>query len=213
MTARRNYSALTIAVLCLGLVESFVSRRANYLLIPRSQFRRQGTGPSSSALILAASDDKSKADDEFWLKQKQLLSQMSSVANKSLQAEQREKFASRRLAFVSDTAYIGFFIFCSLWTVFDNPFVAFSYALGATLGLAYAYGLGKYVENLGGDPAESLDSPGSGVGNARLAFLLLLFVVVGKFRSSGLLEIPTIAGFFTYQLASLTQGFKQDVDD
>jgi len=85
---------------------------------------------------------KGKDDEEFWLKQKQLLSQMSNVASKSIQAEQREKFARRRIAIVSDTAFVGFFIFCALWTAFDNPFVAFSYALGATLGLASAYGLG-----------------------------------------------------------------------
>lgn len=95
-----------------------------------------------------SSDSSAKGkerDDEFWLKQKQLLAQMSNVASKSIQAEQREKFAKRRIALVSDTAFFGFFIFCSLWTVFDNPFVAFSYALGASLGLAYAYGLGKFV--------------------------------------------------------------------
>jgi len=54
---------------------------------------------------------------------------------------------------------------------------------------------------------------GSGVGEARFAFLILLFVVVAKFRSQGLVEIPTIAGFFTYQLASLGQAFKLDADE
>jgi hypothetical protein len=50
---------------------------------------------------------------------------------------------------------------------------------------------------------------GAGVGQARFAFLILLFIFVGKFRSFGLLEIPSIMGFFTYQLASLSQGLRE----
>jgi hypothetical protein len=81
------------------------------------------------------------------------------------------------------------------------------------LGLAYAYGLGRYVEKFGGNTDEDFESAqGAGVGDARLAFLLLLIVFIGKFRSAGLVEVPAIAGFFTYQLASLSQGL-QDIDD
>jgi len=75
--------------------------------------------------------------------------------------------------------------------------VAANYAFGATMGTAYSYGLGKYV--LGGS-ADDIDSvEGAGVGQARSALLILLFVIVGKFRSQGLLEIPSIAGFFPSQ--------------
>ena len=74
--------------------------------------------------------------------------------------------------------------------------------LGQQLGTAYSYGLGSYV--LGGAAAGMDSVEGPGIGQARSAFLNLLFVIVGKFRS-GLLEIPSIAGFFTYQLASLNQ--------
>lgn len=70
------------------------------------------------------------------------------------------------------------------------------------------------MENLGDNSIRDAESlRGSGVGEARFAFLILLFVVVAKFRSVGLQEVPTIGGFFTYQLASLSQGFKQDVDE
>lgn len=73
---------------------------------------------------------------------------------------------------------------------------------------------GKYVENLGGEKTGDLESvKGSGVGEARFAFLILLFIVVGKFRSAGLEVVPTIAGFFTYQLASLSQGLRQEADE
>jgi hypothetical protein len=37
-----------------------------------------------------------------------------------------------------------------MWLFFDNPFFSFSYAFGATFGTAYAYGLAKYVETIGG---------------------------------------------------------------
>ena len=81
--------------------------------------------------------------------------------------------------------------------------MAASYAFGATMGTAYSYGLGKYV--LGGYAADMDSVDGAGVGQARSSFLILLFVIVGKFWSQGLLEIPSIEGFFTYQLASLNQ--------
>ncbi len=77
---------------------------------------------------------------------------------------------------------------------------------GALFGLAYSYGLGKYVETLGGSAENAGEVQGAGVGQARFAFLILLFVIVGKFRTQGLQEIPAILGFFTYQLATLSQG-------
>jgi hypothetical protein len=54
---------------------------------------------------------------------------------------------------------------------------------------------------------------GAGVGEARFAFLILLFVLIGKFRSAGLMPVPTIAGFFTYQITSLSQGLRQELDE
>jgi len=83
-----------------------------------------------------------------------------------------------------------------------------SYLLGATLGTAYTYGLGKFVESIGGSAYDVEDVAGSGVGSARFAFLIVLFIFVGKFRSEGLQEIPAIMGFFTYQLSTLSQGLK-----
>lgn len=72
---------------------------------------------------------------------------------------------------------------------------------------------GKYVENLGGSAYDAEAGKGAGVGEARFAFLILMFVLVGKFRGAGLEVVPTIAGFFTYQIASLAQGLKPDVVD
>ena len=68
------------------------------------------------------------------------------------------------------------------------------------------------METLGGSVDDAGSVEGAGVGQARFAFLILLFVIVGKFRDQGLLEIPSIAGFFTYQLASLSQGLRE-IDD
>ena len=122
--------------------------------------------------------------------------------------ENKEKFAKRRLALTSETAYFTVLIFCILWGVCTSPFTPISYAFGAAFGTCYSYGLGKYVESLGGSVDD--EGPGAGVGQARFAFLILLFVIVGKYRSMGLQEIPAIAGFFTYQLASLSQGKRID---
>jgi hypothetical protein len=153
---------------------------------------------------------KSESEDQgFWEQQRQLVQEMTDASDSSLRSEMRESFARRREALVGDTAYIGFFIFCALWIFSANPFVSISYCFGATLGLAYAYGLGKYVENLGGSIDDAGSAQGAGVGEARFAFLILLILLVGKFRSVGLLEIPSIAGFFTYQLSSIAQGFKE----
>ena len=77
------------------------------------------------------------------------------------------------------------------------------------MGVAYSYGLGRYVENVGASFDDEGATAGAGVGEARFAFLILLIIFVGKFRSAGLLEIPSIAGFFTYQLGSLSQGLKE----
>ena len=170
---------------------------------------------------------KSTEKDDFWSQQKELMQEMTGRAEKSLREEQREKFASRRTALVADTAIFTSLIFSLLWLISVNPFVSFSYALGATFGLAYAYGLGKYVETLGGSVDDAGELQGAGIGQARFAFLILLFLFVGrstkvgwyscpeislthpryhnpgKFRSQGLIEIPSIAGFFTYQVSTV----------
>jgi len=156
-------------------------------------------------------DEKSVRDKIFWAKQKALAAEMSAKTDAGLKEEQREKFASRRLALTSDTFYFSILIASALWLVSPNPFVTISYLFGALSGTAYSYGLGKFVETIGGS-IDDTDMEGAGVGQARFAFLILLFVVVGKFRSQGLLEIPSIMGFFTYQLASLGQGLRE-IDD
>ena len=114
-----------------------------------------------------------------------------------------------RNALIADTALFTALIFSLLWVVSVDPFVSFSYAFGSTFGLAYAYGLGKYVETIGGSIDDSDSVQGAGIGQARFAFLIMLFIFVGRLKGYGLVEIPTIAGFFTYQLASLSQGLRE----
>jgi len=167
--------------------------------------------------LAGASDDqdfglqriKIGGDQDFWAKQKELAEEMTDMVTKSKKQEQLEKFEKRRLALVGDTAYISFLIFCALWAVYDNPLTALSYSVGAAMGLAYTYGLGKSVETMGASIDDAEQVQGAGVGEARFAFLILLFVIVSKFRGDGLQEIPSISGFFTYQLASLNQGLRE----
>jgi hypothetical protein len=121
--------------------------------------------------------------------------------------ESNEIFARRRIGLVSDTAYFIVLIFAALWSLCDSPLTPISYVFGSIFGLAYSYGLGKYVETIGGSAFEDGAIEGAGVGQARFAFLIALFIIVGKVPA--LQEIPAIAGFFTYQLGSLSQGLKE----
>lgn len=148
-------------------------------------------------------------DNDFWTKQKELAEEMAAQETSTLKEEQMIKYNQRANALVGDTAFTILLVFPTLWLCFDNPLLPLSYLLGATFGLAYCYGLGKYVATLGGSVDDANTLQGAGVGNARFAFLILLFIFVGKFRSYGLEEIPCIAGFFTYQLASLVQALKE----
>ena len=150
--------------------------------------------------------------DEFWEQQKAIMEEMTGRTEKSLRQEQQQKFADRRTALIVDNAFFSALIFSLLWFACNNPFVPLSYLFGSTFGLAYAYGLGKYVETIGGSVDDVESVQGAGVGQARFAFLILLFIFVGKLRAYGLLEIPAIMGFFTYQLASLSQGLRE-IDD
>lgn len=150
------------------------------------------------------------SDDDIWAQQKALVAEMQGQETTSVRQEMKEKFDKRASSLVGETLYITLLIFPLMWLAADNPFVSLSYLIGAGFGLAYTYGLGKYVSSIGGSIDDTEAIQGAGVGQARFAFLILLFIVVGKFS---LIEpIPCIGGFFTYQIASLTQGLKE-IDD
>ena len=131
--------------------------------------------------------------------------------DKSIRKEQQGLFSKQRSALISDTLFITCLIFCLLWIACDNPFLSLSYAFGSVFGVLYAYGLARYVETIGGSVMDAELAKGAGVGQARFAFLILLFIFVGKLRAFGIVEIPSILGFFTYQIASLSQGLR-DMD-
>lgn len=133
---------------------------------------------------------------------------MSVQQEKAIKVSQKEKYAKRLGGLVVDTLFYSIMIFSLLWA-FTSPFTSVSYLFGALFGTAYSFGLGKYVETLGGSADDSSAVQGAGVGQARFAFLILLFILVGKFRSQGVQEIPAIMGFFTYQIASLGQGLRE----
>jgi len=166
---------------------------------------------SSLSIIRAAPDpDQPSAQTggrEFWINQQALLEDLGAIADKSQRKEDKQTFAKRRLGLVSDTAYFIVLIFAALWSVSDSPLTPISYVFGSIFGLAYSFGLGKYVETIGGSAFEEGAIEGAGVGQARFAFLIALFIIVG--RVPALQEIPAIAGFFTYQLGSLSQGLKE----
>eukprot|EP00560_Eucampia_antarctica_P006111 CAMPEP_0197824812 /NCGR_PEP_ID=MMETSP1437-20131217/2023_1 /TAXON_ID=49252 ORGANISM="Eucampia antarctica, Strain CCMP1452" /NCGR_SAMPLE_ID=MMETSP1437 /ASSEMBLY_ACC=CAM_ASM_001096 /LENGTH=137 /DNA_ID=CAMNT_0043424589 /DNA_START=287 /DNA_END=700 /DNA_ORIENTATION=- len=137
---------------------------------------------------------------------------MTKTVDTNSKRERNKLYEKRSQDLVSESFFFSVLIFNLLWLLCSNPFTPFSYLLGALLGTAYTFGLGKSVAVLGGTVDDSDDVKGAGVGSARFAFLILLFVIVGKFRAQGIQEIPVIFGFFTYQLATLSQGLKE-IDD
>jgi len=153
-----------------------------------------------------AANDKERL---FWLQQARLAQDMAQSVDSDVRAEQNNKYEERLFALVSDSAFFSVLIFSAFWIFSASPSTPLSYLFGALLGTAYSYGLGKYVGMIGGSIDDEGAIAGAGVGQARFAFLILLFIFVGKFRSQGLQELPTIGGFFTYQLASLSQGLKE----
>lgn len=164
---------------------------------------------TSEPLRMAENESESGKDD-FWQQQRALMNEMSDQNDQSLKDEQSKSFAKVQSGLIVETAFFSSLLFSVLWLACDNPFTPFSYVFGSVFGVAYAYGLGKYVEVVGGTIDDAKAVEGAGVGQARFAFLILLFVFVGKFRAYGLQEIPSIAGFFTYQLATLSQGLKEE---
>jgi hypothetical protein len=157
-----------------------------------------------------ASESDNDGGNDFWEQQKALMEEMSDVNEQSLKQENKKNFAKIQGDLITETVFFSSLLFSVLWLACDNPFVPLSYVFGSIFGIAYAYGLGKFVETVGGTIDDALTVEGAGVGQARFAFLILLIVFVGKFRAYGLMEIPSIAGFFTYQLASLSQGLKEE---
>jgi len=155
---------------------------------------------------MAESGDK----DDFWQQQRDLMNEMSDQNEQSLKEENSKNFSKVQNALITETVFFSALLFSLLWLACDNPFVPFSYVFGSVFGIAYTYGLGKYVETVGGTIDDAQAVEGAGVGQARFAFLIMLFLFVGKLRAYGLIEIPSILGFFTYQLASLSQGLKED---
>mmetsp|Transcript_25599 Transcript_25599/g.46358 ORF Transcript_25599/g.46358 Transcript_25599/m.46358 type:complete len:235 (-) Transcript_25599:1355-2059(-) len=148
-------------------------------------------------------------DQDFWSQQKELAESITAEDEGSSKQARKEQYSQRVNGLLSDSLFFTFLFFSLFWATSSNPFTSISYLFGALLGTAYTYGLGKSVQSLGGTVDDADDVKGAGIGNARFAFLIVLFVIVGKFRSQGMQEIPAIGGFFTYQLASLTQGLKE----
>jgi hypothetical protein len=154
-------------------------------------------------------------NDDIWKQQKELVNQMKEKQNSNNKEIAMQKYRQRAQGLVKDTTFISFLLFCFLWMIQENPWVPISYLLGTTCGIAYTFGLSKYVETVGqtvDDVMKQDNTPGTGFGAARFAFLIILFILVGQYRSYGLLEIPSIFGFFTYQIASLSQGLR-DIND
>jgi hypothetical protein len=79
------------------------------------------------------SSSNSGSNNDFWSQQKQLMMEMTQTADDSLSQETQDKYEQQLSTLISDTVFIGFFIFCALWSEFENPLVSLSYVFGASL--------------------------------------------------------------------------------
>jgi hypothetical protein len=193
---------------------NLTSRRRRRFISIDPLYASSNSSSNDQDTLIKTNNKPKKKNDEFWSQQQALADELQRSAAQSLKQEQREMFKQKRLALVYDTAYISALIFATCWLLSNDPYTAWSYLPGAVLGLAYSYGLGKSVEKIGANPMDLVDTSGkeeagSGFGDARFAFLIILFLLLGKFQSQGLQPLPAIAGFFTYQLASLKQGLQE----
>mmetsp|Transcript_17682 Transcript_17682/g.38631 ORF Transcript_17682/g.38631 Transcript_17682/m.38631 type:complete len:221 (-) Transcript_17682:91-753(-) len=207
--------------LVLALLQEKVCRVASF---QSSNYHRNPTSilPSTFTLSRDIIGDKSvsfhmvekgKGDDgsgDFWEQQRDLMKELSDVNEKSLKEENKNNFDKIQKALVTETVFFSALLFSLLWLACDNPYVPLSFVFGSLFGIAYTYGLGKFVSTVGGTIDDANAVEGAGVGQARFAFLIMLFIFLGKLRPYGLMEIPSIMGFFTYQLASLSQGLKEE---
>lgn len=133
---------------------------------------------------------------------------------KPLTEEKRTKvmegFQSARTTFILDSVFISFLGLCAFW-YFGSFKDTFSYTIGASLGLVYAWLLTRYVETLNKPAGGVGGGGGGGGGSARFAPVILLVLLYGK-NKDFIAIIPELMGFFTsYQLASFIQIFNEDL--
>lgn len=119
-------------------------------------------------------------------------------------SENNYKLRSKYL--LSTTSIITISLSSLAYITFDNPYIPLSYLAGGLLGLFYLRGLSSYVSTVGASDitTDTLKDAGSGAG--RFAGFLMLFVLaraVGDFNLGA-----GVAGFFTYQVGSVVEGFR-----
>lgn len=122
--------------------------------------------------ILWQSSSILRADDpnEYWARQLALLQDIHQREETALVKEQKKKFAKRHTALMIDTIISSLLICSVLWVFSPNPFHCMSFAFGSLFGLAYTYGLGKYVATLGKSLNSSEDRQAAGWGMLDLHF-------------------------------------------
>ena len=144
----------------------------------------------------------SPPDNDPFASQRSLLQQITSSQTSKADAA----FKKRSSGLITDTVFYSTIIFSLLWFFTTNPLVPLSYLLGATSGTFYTYALGKQVSTVGKSEFNVETVSDGATGQARFAFLLILFILISRFNNV-ILPVPAIGGFFTYFVAALSQSF------
>ena len=132
--------------------------------------RRQTDEPDHIFQMNMVDDNDNRKKDTFWQQQRDLMKEMTESNEQSLKVEQGRQFDTVQNGLIVETGFFAALVFALLWLACDNPFVPLSYVFGATFGVAYTYGLGKYVSTIGGTIDDESVLQGAGVGQARFAF-------------------------------------------
>mmetsp|Transcript_20537 Transcript_20537/g.38292 ORF Transcript_20537/g.38292 Transcript_20537/m.38292 type:complete len:213 (-) Transcript_20537:47-685(-) len=116
-------------------------------------------------------------------------------------------YALRSSSLLKTTFLLSLSLSSLIYSLSTSPTIPLSYLLGSLLGVFYIRGLSSYVSTVGAQNVneETLKEAGSGAG--RFAGFLLLFVAARAFEEFNLGF--GVAGFFTYQIASVLEGQRE----
>jgi len=117
-------------------------------------------------------------------------------------ARQADLYLTRKNDLVGDTMFLSVLGLALAWGL-GSMTAAFSYVVGAAIGTGYLVLLAQFTGAIGKE-----DAGEGGASSGRFALVFFLVLLYGK--NKDVLDIlPMLGGFFTYQLSSVAQAFRE----
>ena len=183
---------------------SSLARQLSPPLVLLSGSPDPGSSPGTNSPSSSHDSDDGPPPD-IWSSQRSLMSSIKTSAQQSRSSSYR----LRSLNLTLTTLLTSILIFSLLWLLTPSPPLPLSYLLGSLLGTLYTVALGKSVKTIGASEIDAETVRDGAQGQARFAFLLLLFVFIGRGREGGVEPVPAIAGFFTYFVGAVSESFER----